>query len=256
MGLACLALLGCNSSATLFSDSFINFVAGGQFPVVPSSGDGFVMVMGQNNTNNSVEFIVTAESEEIIADLDGLGNLVDFTSKLLQVERIELLTDVDSSTLAGVFDNSPISFPPIEPLQWEFNDVQGLVDQLRALDEQSVVGREFVRMVRVVRVGLGEELDVPSGQDGGYIIRPPNANPNITAGSIFPSNLNNALSYDKNGDQADFGNGDLLIYLATVDSGQLGGIRLAVGLVESQEGEFARDTFKILRLEEGQISPP
>ena len=258
-------LLSCSSEATLFNQSFISQIVGGLVPIAPGPDVGYVEVLVINNTAQSVEWVVTAETEQIIARLDGLGTVLGFDpARTLEPETVELLTDINAPTLAIVFSTSPVEFPPVGPGELTSQDIQDVVNQLAAKNAESVLAREFIRLVRVLRIGLGPNLNVPSGQDDGIIIRPPGSDPNDVfggAGAIFPSEVNNALSYDVGSDPADFGNGDILVFLATTSSNAIGGISITAGVLtwESANGSntsYDRDTFEILRAVEGPISPP
>lgn len=258
---ACLALMGCGGPATFFSESFLNRLGGGFVPIVPGPEAGYVMVFVVNNTTDrSVEFVVTAEQEEIVVQLDANGNMIGFEpARTLEQRTVDLLTDVDSPTLAIVFDHSAADFPPVGPGELTFQDIQSVLDQIVADDPQALQDREFFRLVRVLRIGLGPDLDVPSGQDDGIVVRPPGSDPAVTAGSIFASGVNKALSYNSGDDVADFGNGDMVIFLAITDQTAVGNIRVRAGVVDGSQvtsAAFRRDTFEILRREEGPISPP
>ena len=257
-------LLSCSEEASLFNESFTGLISGGQVPIAPGPNAGYVEVLTINSSNQSIEWVVTAESEEIIVNLDGAGGVLGFDpARTLEPQTVELLTDIDAPTLAIVFSTSPVEFPPVGPGELTFEHLQDAVNQLAAKDAESVRDRDFIRLVRVLRIGLGPNLNVPSGQDGGIIVRPPGSNPNDPfggVGTIFPSEVNNALSFDVGNDPADFGNGDILVFLATTSSNAVGGIRVTVGVLtwESANGSrtsFGRDTFEILRAVEGPISP-
>lgn len=257
-------LLSCSEEASLFNESFVNLVSGGQVPIAPGPNAGYVEVLAINSSNQSIEWVVTSESEEIIVNLDRAGGILGFDPpRILEPETVELLTDVDAPTLAIVFTTSPVEFPPVGPGELTFEHIQDAVNQLAAKDPESVLDRDFIRLVRVLRIGLGPRLNVPSGEDEGIIIRPPGSDPNDPfggAGAIFPSEVNNALSYNVGNDPADFGNGDILVFLATTSSNAIGGISVTVGVLtwESANGSntsFDRDTFEILRGVEGPISP-
>ncbi len=256
-----LGSLSCNPEVTFFNQAFLNLIAGGQVPIAPGPDAGYVMALVINSSDQSIEWVVSAESEEIIVNLDGNGGVLSFDPpRTLDTETVELLTDVDAPTLAIVFANSPAEFPPVGPKEMTFEQIQDIIGQLAAKDPESVLDRDFIRLVRVLRIGLGPNLDVPSGQDEGLIVRPPGSDPAVNAGSIFPSEVNNALSFDLGNFTADFGNGDILIFLATTSSNAVGGIRVIVGVLEHEQanpssGSFVRDTFKILREVEGPISP-
>ena len=258
-------LLSCSSEATLFNQSFISQIVGGIVPIAPGPDVGYVEVLVINNTNQSIEWVVTAETEQIIARLDGVGGVLGFDPpRTLEPETVELFTDIDAPTLAIVFDTSPIEFPPVGPGKLTFEDIQDAVNQLAAKDPESVSGRDFIRLLRVLRIGLGPNLDVPSGEDEGIIVRPPGSDPDDPAGgagAIFPSGVNSALSYDVGSDRADFSNGDIVIFLGITSANAVGGIRVEAGLLAWEEANgtssgFERETFEILRRVEGPISPP
>lgn len=260
--LLCLGSTACNPDVTLFNQTFLNLVSGGQVPIAPGPDAGYVMAFVINSTDQSIEWVVTADSEEIVVNLDRNGSVLSFDPpRRLEPKTVELLTDVDTPTLAIVFDNTPAEFPTVGPNAMTFSEVQNVVNQLAAKDPESVLDRDFIRLVRVLRIGLGPDLDVPSGQDEGLIVRPAGSNPDTNAGSIFPSEVNNVLSFDQGNFLADFGNGDMLIFLATTSANAIGGIRVIAGVIDGVEANasadgFERDTFKVLRQVEGPISPP
>ena len=234
-------------------------------PIAPGPDVGYVEVLVINNTNQSVEWVVTAETEQVIARLDGAGGLLGFDPpRTLEPRTVNLLTDISAPTLAIVFDTSPVEFPPVGPGKLTFEDIQDAVNQLAAKDPGSVLGREFIRLVRVLRIGLGPDLNVPSDVDEGIIVRPPGTDPNDPAGgagAVFPSGVNSALSYDVGSDPADFGNGDIVIFLGITSANAVGGIRVEAGLLAWEEAngsgsDFQIKTFEILRRVEGPISPP
>lgn len=260
MVLVSLALLGCNPDVTFFNQSFLGTIAGSTVPIAPGPEPGYVMVLGLNSTNQSVQFVVTAESEEIIVNLDGNGGVVSSEqARELEPETVNLLTDVDSPSLAIVFDSSPVAFRPAGPNELSFEELQDAVDQLAARDPESVLDRDFIRFVRILRIGLGPSLDLPPDQDEGIVVRPANSNPDVTAGSIFASGADKALAFDVGTNLADFGNGDIVIFLATTSANAVGGIRVVAGAVDGAAANgsrnFVRDTFEVLRDVEGPISP-
>lgn len=61
----------CSSTATFFNSAFLNTFVGGQVPVTPGPVAAFVLVRGVNNTNQTVEFIVTVEREALRPDANG-----------------------------------------------------------------------------------------------------------------------------------------------------------------------------------------
>jgi hypothetical protein len=253
-------LVSCSSDVTFFSEAFLNTVGGSSVPIAPGPDPGYVLVLGQNVTGQSVEFIVTAESEEIMATLDESGQVSNFSTRVLELETVNLLTDVGAPTLAIVFDNSPVEFAPVPPGALTQAQVQDAVDQLAQKEPESVVDRDFVRLVRVLRIGLGDNLDRPSDQDEGIVVRPAGSNPDENAGSIFASGAVKAFSYDSQSDLADFGNGDIILFLAVANSSVVGGVDVSTGWVDGElvtgQGDFVRNTFEILRDVEGPISPP
>ena len=258
-------LLSCSSEATLFNQSFISQIVGGIVPIAPGPDVGYVEVLVINNTNQSIEWVVTAETEQVIVRLDGVGGVLGFDPpRTLEPQTVDLLTDVNAPTLAIVFDTSPVEFPPVGPGKLTFEDIQDAVNQLAAKAPGSVAGRDFLRLLRVLRIGLGPDLNVPSGEDEGIIVRPPGSDPNDPAGgagAIFPSGVNSALSYDVGSFTADFGNGDIVVFLGITSANAVGGIRVEAGLLTWEDANgsssgFEIETFEILRGVDGPISPP
>lgn len=253
-----LGLLACGPNAPVFNPDFVNEVTGNLFPLTPGPVPGFVMVMGYNSSEFSIEYVVTAETEEILVTLapDNSGTVRDFETTVLDPATTCLFTDVQANTLGTVFNNTPVNWPPVPPGALTFDDVQSAVDQLTAQDPAGVADRTFLRMLRVVRIGLGTNLNAPSGSNDGIIVRPPGSDPAVTAGTILPSNTNPLLSYNSQGFGANFGNGDLVIFLTTTSAASIGGVATAPGVVQGEAGDFERQTFEILREAMGPISPP
>ncbi len=250
----CLALVGSCADAPVFSLDFINVVAGSPFPIVPGPIPGYVMALVTNNTQQSVEFIVTAESEEIIVELVN-GQRTGFTSRVLEDQSACLLTDDRTESLAVTFNNTPVDWPPKPPGTLTGADIDLVLDQITAVDPEALVDRPFIRLVRVTRVGLGD-INAPSNANRGIVVRPTGSNPNLVAGNIFATLTTPALSYATGGFPADFGNGDAILYLAIRDAVGVGGIAVTDGVTPGSAGNaFLRETFILLRQEEGPISP-
>lgn len=253
-----LGLLACGPSAPLFNPDFVNEVTGNLFPITPGPIPGYVMVMGYNSSDFSIEYVVTAQTEEILVTLDPRtpDRVADFTTELLDPATTCLFTDVQANTLGTVFNNTPVNWPPVPPGALTFDDVQNAVDQLAEADPSSVQDRTFLRMLRIVAIGLGTDLNDPAGANDGIVERPAGSNPALTAGTILASNTNPLLSYNSEGFSANFGNGDLIIFLTITDAVAIGGVATNVGVVQGEAGNFERQTFEILRDAMGPISPP
>jgi len=112
--IAALAVLpvtsACNANATLFNSAFLNTFVGGQVPVTPGPVAPFILVRGVNNTNQTVEFIVTVEREALRPngsggfEQDEFGNFITETKR----ETVRLLTHPVglASELGVLFDCS------------------------------------------------------------------------------------------------------------------------------------------------------
>jgi hypothetical protein len=252
-----LGLLACGANAPVFNPDFVNEVTGNLFPLTPGPVPGYVMVMGYNSSDSSIEYVVTAETEEILVTLDpdDPGTVTDFTTEILDPATTCLFTDAQANTLGTVFNNTPVDWAPVPPGALTFDDVQDAVDQLAAEDPELITGRSFLRMLRVVRIGLGTDLNSPSGSNDGIIVRPAGSDPAMTAGTILPSNTNPLLSYNSEGFSANFGNGDLIIFLTTTSAASIGGVATSPGVVQGEAGNFQIQTFEILREAMGPISP-
>jgi len=93
--LLCVGSISCNPEVTLFNQNFLNFVSGGQVPIAPGPDAGYVMALVINSTDQSIEWVVTAEAEEIFVRLDRNGGVVSFDPpRTLEPRTVELLTDV------------------------------------------------------------------------------------------------------------------------------------------------------------------
>jgi hypothetical protein len=69
---AVLALaVGCSTNATLFSDTFQNFLAGNVVPLTPGEPSQLILVRLVNETPDAIEFVVTAEKQVEITDEEG-----------------------------------------------------------------------------------------------------------------------------------------------------------------------------------------
>jgi len=130
--LAALTLLaGCNPSATLFSDELRNLTSGNVVPLTPGQPSNFVFVRLVNETQDAIQFVVTAERQFAVLDEEGnrviqtenetvhlntfplesvneIGALFD-----CPVTRVGLGDDLNSITSPGLFvlDN----FDPEDP---------------------------------------------------------------------------------------------------------------------------------------------
>lgn len=66
-----LAVVGWACGGAALNPAFINSLSGGVVPVTPGPPAAFVFVRTVNETNQTVEFIVTIEREELVRDEDG-----------------------------------------------------------------------------------------------------------------------------------------------------------------------------------------
>lgn len=102
--------VACNATATLFNSAFLNTFVGGQVPVTPGPVAPFVLVRGVNNTNQTVEFIVTVEREALRPDGSGGFEQDEFGNFITETERrtVRLLTQPTglASDLGVLFDCS------------------------------------------------------------------------------------------------------------------------------------------------------
>ena len=117
---------GCNPNATLFSDTFRNFTSGDVVPLTPGPASKLVLVRLINETNDAVEFVVTAERQVLVVDDQGVPVIqsTDETVRLLTlptetanevgalfdcpVTRVGLGEDIDRpNTEAGLFPPQP-----------------------------------------------------------------------------------------------------------------------------------------------------
>ena len=71
LGVLACWVAGCNSNATLFSDTFRNFTSGDVVPLTPGPASELVLVRLINETLNVVEFVVTAERQVLFIDDQG-----------------------------------------------------------------------------------------------------------------------------------------------------------------------------------------
>jgi hypothetical protein len=104
-GLAALALFGvklpgCSNNARLFSDSFRNFTAGDVVPQTPGPASNFVLVRLVNATRNGIEFVVTAETQFLTTDEDG----IQVTRAESETVRLRTFPVATASEVGGLFD--------------------------------------------------------------------------------------------------------------------------------------------------------
>ena len=76
---------GCGTSSAL-NPAFINSISGGIVPVTPGPGAAFVMVRGKNETNQTVEFIVTIRRSVPVTDDAGSIQFDDDSSIITRPE--------------------------------------------------------------------------------------------------------------------------------------------------------------------------
>lgn len=117
-----LTTVRCGASATFLNPAFLNTVVGGQVPVTPGPPADFVLVRAVNETNQTVEFIVTIERQALARDANGdlqqdeAGNFVtraERETKRLLTQPTGLASDLgvlfdcglEPITLVGLGDN-------------------------------------------------------------------------------------------------------------------------------------------------------
>lgn len=87
-----LAAGGCNPVLFL-NPAFINTTTGSVFPLTPGDRAGFVLVRGNNATQDSIEFVVTAERQVIATDGSGETIIETQTFRLL-TQPVQLANDI------------------------------------------------------------------------------------------------------------------------------------------------------------------
>ena len=99
-----LLLAGCGENASLFSDSFRNYVSGNVVPLTPGEPSQFVLVRLVNNTRDAIEFVVTAERQYQVQDAN--GNPVITTD----TETVRLRTfPVETASEVGALIDCPVT---------------------------------------------------------------------------------------------------------------------------------------------------
>lgn len=92
---------GCNGTL-FFNPAFVNSTTGEIFPLTPGDRAGFVLVRGNNTTQSSIEFVVTAERLEPDPDDPDVLNPVRETFRLLTQPTAQ-------ANDLGVLLNCPVS---------------------------------------------------------------------------------------------------------------------------------------------------
>ena len=82
----CLAAGGCGAYTAL-NPAFINSLSGGVVPVTPGPGAAFVLVRGTNETNQTIEFIITIQRSVPVTDDQGQIQFDDDGSIVTRPER-------------------------------------------------------------------------------------------------------------------------------------------------------------------------
>ncbi len=125
----------CAGSASFFNPAFINTLSGGQVPVTPGPGAAFVLVRVMNETNQTVEFIVTIERDVLVVDEEGDYQQDEQGNFITRPERKTVRLHTSATGLATemgvVFPCSP------EPVT-----VVGLGEDLLPTDAAIFVGGE------------------------------------------------------------------------------------------------------------------
>jgi len=101
---------GCGNSVTPLNPAFLNTIVGGQVPVTPGPSADFVLVRAVNETNQTVEFIVTVERQALVRDANGDFQQDESGNFITRAERTttRLLTQATglASDLGVLFDCS------------------------------------------------------------------------------------------------------------------------------------------------------
>lgn len=92
--LTILVLAGTGCGLDVFNSAFINTLIGGQVPVTPGPVAAFVFVRCVNETDQSVEFIVTIERNVLVTDEEGNYQLDEDGNPITRTERetVRLMT--------------------------------------------------------------------------------------------------------------------------------------------------------------------
>lgn len=92
-------LVGCGGSAYFFNPAFINTVEGGIFPVTPGPEAPFVLVRVVNQTDQIVEFVITAQRKVFVEDDNGI---IQEDENGVRITRPELQTVSLTTTPGGL----------------------------------------------------------------------------------------------------------------------------------------------------------
>ncbi|MFQ5489215.1 MAG: hypothetical protein ACE5GE_00725 [Phycisphaerae bacterium] len=100
VGLLAICGAGCNPNATLFSDTFRNFTSGDVVPLTPGPASELVMVRLINETNDAVEFVVTAERQVLVVDDQGVP-VIQSTDETVRLLTLPVAT---ANEVGALFD--------------------------------------------------------------------------------------------------------------------------------------------------------
>lgn len=106
---------GCGGNASFFNPAFTNALSGEYFPTTPGPGAAFVLVRGVNETQETVEFVITVERQELLRDDDGNFQIDDqgryITRPIMETVRLTTFPLGRASDLGVLFPcrESPIT---------------------------------------------------------------------------------------------------------------------------------------------------
>jgi hypothetical protein len=95
---------GCSQEATLFSDTFRNFSEGDVVPLTPGAASELVMVRLINDTDQAIEFVVTAERQVLVVDDEG-NAVIESTDETVRLPTLPL----ESANEVGALFDCPVT---------------------------------------------------------------------------------------------------------------------------------------------------
>jgi hypothetical protein len=129
-------LLGSSSCGSgVFNPAFVNSLVGGQIPVTPGPPAAFVLVRGLNETNQTVEFIVTIQRAVLVTDDEGNFQVDDQGNFITEPKRETVRLNTSAT---GLGTDVGVLFPCGEsPVT-----IVGLGENLQPTDAAVFVGGE------------------------------------------------------------------------------------------------------------------
>jgi hypothetical protein len=136
-------LAGCGTSV-FFNPAFLNTFVGGEYPVTPGPGAGFLFVRTINETAQSVEFVVTVERAVVQTDEEGNFRFEDLNNNGVRDPNEEFITEsqLETTRLRTPAGGKASDLGVLFPCRTSLITRVGLGENLLPTDAAAFVGGE------------------------------------------------------------------------------------------------------------------